>query len=96
MTFRSIRSWTITPPEKSVEPLCRFNLAPEKQPPARPRIELELDESIIGLRNASSTTLDFVDPDKAAKSPDDEAWADALLQDDPIDDCATAQAPGSE
>ena len=78
-------------PEKvSDNPFVDFNLrAPEKQPRPAPRIELELDESIIGLRNASSTTLDFVDPDKAAKSPDDdEAWADALLQDDPIDEIA--------
>ncbi len=78
-------------PEKmSDNPFVDFNLrAPEKQPRPAPRIELELDESIISLRNASSTTLDFVDPDKAAKSPDDdEAWADALLQDDPVDEIA--------
>ena len=73
------------------DPYVDFNLrAPEKHPRPAPRIELELDESIIGLRNASSNTLDFVDPDKAAQDQDDndEAWADALLQDDPLDDIA--------
>ncbi|QQD22932.1 DUF3426 domain-containing protein [Oceanospirillaceae bacterium ASx5O] len=72
------------------DPFVDFNLrTPEKQPRPAPRFELELDESITSLRNASSTTLDFVDPEKAGKGQDDdEAWADALLQDDPQDDIA--------
>lgn len=78
-------------PEKLADdPYVDFNLrAPEKRPRPAPRIELDLDDSIIGLQNASSSTLDFVDPDKANQAQnDDEAWADALLQDDPIDEIA--------
>ena len=61
--------------------------APEKEDRPAPRNDLEIDASIFDLKNASTDTLDLMDPDSAVhdftsdKDPD-EAWADALLDDD--------------
>ena len=61
--------------------------APEKEDRPAPRNDLEIDSSIFDLKNASTDTLDLVDPDAQThdfttdKDPD-EAWADALLDDD--------------
>lgn len=61
--------------------------APEKEDRPAPRNDLAIDSSIFDLKNASTDTLDLIDPNSAAhdfttnKDPD-EAWADALLDDD--------------
>ncbi|UXD89309.1 DUF3426 domain-containing protein [Thalassolituus hydrocarboniclasticus] len=67
------------------DPFADFNLrAPEHQKRPKPRIELEMDDSIFSLRNVSSDTLDFTDADDEdeGKIQDDESWANALLNDD--------------
>jgi predicted Zn finger-like uncharacterized protein len=61
--------------------------APEKEDRPAPRNDLEIDSSIFDLKNASTDSLDLLSPDSTAhefisdKDPD-EAWADALLDDD--------------
>ena len=79
-------------PDKLVDdPFVDFNLrAPDSHPRPKPREEIELDESIFSLRNASSSTLEFIDDDddeeddrgRRKRKKDDESWADALLDDD--------------
>lgn len=67
------------------DPFTDFNLrAPDHQKRPKPRIELEMDDSIFSLRNASSDTIDFSldDDDEGKSSDDDESWANALLNDD--------------
>ncbi len=68
------------------DPFTDFNLrAPEKQKRPKPRIELEMDDSIFSLRNVSNDTLDFSDmdaEDEGKIKDDDESWANALLNDD--------------
>ncbi len=73
-------------PEKLADdPFVDFNLrAPEKRSRPAPRMDIEFDEAILGLRNANSNTLDFVDEDEEPRhSNDDESWAEALLSDTP-------------
>lgn len=73
-------------PEKLADdPFVDFNLrAPEKRSRPAPRMDIEFDEAILGLRNANNNTLDFVDGDDEPRhSSDDESWAEALLNDTP-------------
>lgn len=72
-------------PEKLADdPFTDFNIrTPENRSRPKPRMDMELDESIFSIRNASSDTLDFISmDDDAGKVHDDEAWANALLDDD--------------
>ncbi|WP_430461692.1 DUF3426 domain-containing protein [Thalassolituus sp. LLYu03] len=75
-------------PDKLVDdPFVDFNLrAPDSKPRPAPRMELELDESVFSIRNASTHSLDFVDPDsddeEGKAHDDDESWANALLDED--------------
>lgn len=74
-------------PDKLIDdPFTDFNLrAPENRPRPKPREEMELDESIFSLKNASPHSLDFADLDAdEGKSNDDESWANALLEDDEV------------
>ncbi|MCD8523700.1 MAG: zinc-ribbon domain-containing protein [Saccharospirillaceae bacterium] len=66
------------------DPFTDFNLrAPDHQKRPKPRIELEMDDTIFSLRNVSSDTIDFrIDDDEGKSSDDDESWANALLNDD--------------
>lgn len=70
------------------DPLVDFGIrAPEHQSRPAPRNDLELDASVLELKNASTDTLDLIDPGaddfsmQSDKDPD-EAWADALLAED--------------
>ena len=77
-------------PEKLADdPFVDFNLrAPENRPRPKPRVDIELDESIFSLKNVSSDSMDFHDndSDKGKAPDDDESWANALLEDDDSSD----------
>ena len=82
-------------PEKLADdPFTDFNLrAPEKSSRPKPREDLEIDESIFSIRNASSDSLDFLDADSDddGKAPaDDESWAAALLEENDAGSVDTA------
>lgn len=75
------------PDEISDDPMFDFGIrAPDKLDRPAPRSDLEIDSSIFDLKDASSDTLDLLDPeaDNSTRSglDPDEAWADALLDDD--------------
>lgn len=70
------------------DPMVDFGIrAPDHLDRPTPRNDLELDASVFELKNASTDTLDLIDPGadsmsfQTDKDPD-EAWADALLDDD--------------
>ncbi|WP_419813025.1 DUF3426 domain-containing protein [Bacterioplanoides sp.] len=70
------------------DPMVDFGIVkPENLDRPAPRNDLEIDASIFDLKDASATGLELVDSDAnslefgSGKDPD-EAWADALLDDD--------------
>lgn len=74
------------PEQLADDPFVDFNLrTPEHRARPKPRVDVELDESVFSLHNASSHSLDFLDDSRQddGKAPDDdESWANALLEDD--------------
>lgn len=70
------------------DPMVDFGIVkPENQDRPAPRNDLEIDASIFDLKDASATGLELVDGadnslDFSSGKDPDEAWADALLDDD--------------
>ena len=79
------------PDSISDDPMVDFGIrAPDKLDRPAPRSDLEIDSSIFDLKNASTDGLDLLGAgeehlDFTSKKDPDEAWADALLDDDELD-----------
>ena len=79
------------PDSISDDPMVDFGIrAPDKLDRPAPRNDLEIDSSIFDLKNASTDGLDLLGADSehhdfTSKKDPDEAWADALLDDDELD-----------
>lgn len=79
-----------TPDIISDNPTEDYNLKePEQSHRPKPRSDLELSDDIFEMK-AVSSDIELVDPDfmtdSSDRGVDDDAWADALLQDDDLDD----------